>query len=54
VAETRRAYERVIKKNAKNEKLYVDDDPIRFYRVKPAHLDFFEDLAGEVIEYQGP
>lgn len=53
VAETRRAYERVIKKNAKNEKLYVDDDPIRLYRVKPEHLDFFEDLAGEVIEYQG-
>ena len=54
VEETRRAYERVIKRNAKNEKLYIDEDPIRLERVKPEHLDFFEDLAGEVIGYHEP
>ncbi len=47
VEETRRAYERVIKKNVRNEDLY-DEDPMRFFRVKPEHLDFFEDLAREV------
>ena len=51
VEETRRAYERVIKKNARNQKLYVDES-IRLTRVQPGHLDFFEDLAGEVIEYE--
>ena len=51
VEETRRAYERVIKKNAKNEKLYLDES-IRLNRVKSEHLEFFEDLAGEVIEYE--
>ena len=50
VAETRRAYERVIKKNAMNDELTVDD-PIRFRRLKPEHLEFFGDLASEVIEY---
>ena len=49
VEETRRAYERVIKKNAKNEKLYLDDETIRLKGVKPEHLEFFEELAGEVI-----
>ena len=51
VEETRRAYERVIKKNAKNEELYLDDEKIRLNRVQPEHLGFFEDLAGEIIEY---
>ena len=50
IKETRRAYERVIKKNAKNEQLYYDESN-RLKRVKPEHLEFFEDLAGEVIEY---
>ena len=50
VAETRRAYERVIKKNAKNDELTLDE-PTRFRRVKPEHLEFFGDLASEVIEY---
>jgi hypothetical protein len=50
VEETRRAFERVIKKNARNPDLY-DDEPLRLVRVQPEHLKFFEDLAGEIIEY---
>ncbi|NND46600.1 MAG: hypothetical protein HKN55_02945 [Woeseiaceae bacterium] len=49
VAETRRAYERVIKKNAKNPELY-GEDPLRFHRVRPEHLEFFAELAKEIIE----
>jgi len=48
VAETRRAYERVIKKNAKNDEL-VADDPLRFRRVTSEYLEFVGDLAGEVV-----
>ena len=51
VEENRRAIERVIKKNARNPELY-DDEPLRLLRVRPEHLGFFEDLAGEVLEYQ--
>ena len=50
VEENRRAFERVIKKNARNPDLY-DDEPLRLVRVQPEHLDFFEDLAGEIIDY---
>jgi hypothetical protein len=49
VAETRRAFERVIKKNARNEELY-DNETMRLVRLKPEHLDFFGDLVGEVIK----
>ena len=49
VAETRRAYERVIKKNARNPELYADE-PLRLHRIKPGYLEFFAELAGEVIE----
>lgn len=48
VAETRRAYERVIKKNANNPELYADD-PLRLHRVRPEHREFFAELAEEVI-----
>lgn len=51
VEEDRRAIERVIKKNATNPELY-DDEPMRLLRVPPEHLGFFENLAGEVVEYQ--
>ena len=48
VDETRRAYERVIKKNARNEELY-DDESIRLVRLKSEQHEFFEDLVDEVI-----
>ena len=47
----RRAFERVIKKNARNPELYVDE-PTRLIRVQPEHLEFFGELAGKVIEKQ--
>lgn len=50
VEKTRRAYERVIKKNVKNEDLYADE-ALRLVRVRTEHLGFFEDLAGEVIGF---
>lgn len=49
VEETRRAFERVIKKNARNDELY-DEETMRLLRLKPEHVDFFGDLAGEVIK----
>lgn len=45
---TRRAYERVLRKNAKNKEIYADD-PISLVRVRSEHLSFFEELADEVI-----
>lgn len=50
VEETRRAYERVIKKNVKNADLY-SDEPMRLLRVKPEHREFVGDLASEVISF---
>ena len=47
--ETRRSYERVIRKNAKNPELYAED-PMILKRVADEHMGFFEDLAGEVID----
>jgi hypothetical protein len=49
VEETRRAFERVIKKNARNEQLY-DKETIHLVRLKPEHIDFFGDLVDEVIK----
>lgn len=49
VKKTRRAYERVIKKNVRNPDLYFDE-PIKMVRVKPEHLDFVDSLANEVIK----
>lgn len=48
LAETRRAYERVIKKNAKNPEMF-SEDPMILERVGDEHMGFFEDLAKEVI-----
>jgi hypothetical protein len=45
---TRRAYERVIRKHAKNPDLYTDDSLI-LERVREEHLGFFTALAGEVV-----
>lgn len=48
VEKTRRAYERVLRKNARNEDLF-SEDPIRLIRVKPEHRAFVAELAREVI-----
>ncbi len=45
---TRRAYERVIRKNAKNPEMY-SDEPVIFKRLPDQHLSFFEELAEEVV-----
>jgi hypothetical protein len=45
---TRRAYERVIKKNAKNPEMYTEE-PWPLVKVADEHMEFFEDLAEEVI-----
>jgi len=50
VAETRRAYERVIRKNVKDPSLY-SEEPIRMLRLKPEQRELFEDLADEVISF---
>lgn len=49
VEETRRAYERVIKRNAGNEALY-SEEVLRLLRVQPAHLALFRQIAGDVLE----
>lgn len=48
VKETRRAYERVIRKNVKNAALY-SDEPARLIRLTTEQRSFFESLAGEVM-----
>lgn len=48
VEESRRAFERVIRKNARNPELY-DDESMRLVRVEPKHFKFVGDLAGQVI-----
>lgn len=48
VKKTRRAYERVIRKNVKNAALY-SDEPARLVRLTAEHRSFFERLAGEVM-----
>ena len=48
VEKTRRAYERVLRKNVHDENVY-SEDPIRLVRVRAEQLDFFEELADEVI-----
>lgn len=49
VKKTRRAYERVLKRNLENEDV-IGDEIIQMVRVKPEHLGFVEKLAQEVIE----
>ena len=48
VDKTRRAYERVLKKNVRNEEIYAED-PIRLTRLTSEQLEFFSSLADEVI-----
>lgn len=45
---TRRAYERVLKKNVRNEEIYTDE-PISLTRLTPEQFEFFGSLADEVI-----
>lgn len=44
---TRRAYERVLKKNARDPELFADE-PLRLSRVAPEHRGFVERLAAEL------
>ncbi|MBT8067992.1 MAG: hypothetical protein KJO09_12195 [Gammaproteobacteria bacterium] len=48
VKKTRRTYERVIKKHARDPDLF-SDEPLRLRKVAPEHREFVEDLATEVI-----
>ena len=48
VAETRRAYERVIKKYADNEQLYNDSSTV-YVRVRPEHVGLFNEILANVI-----
>ena len=48
VKKTRRAYERVLKKHARDPEVF-SDEPIRLRKVAPEHREFVEDLATEVI-----
>jgi hypothetical protein len=49
---TRRAYERVLKKHAKDPEIYGEDDEyqIRLVRAEGPVLSFLEDVADFVIE----
>ena len=49
VQKTRRAYERVLKKNLENKDV-ISDEPLRMFRLQSEHLAFVEELAGEVID----
>lgn len=53
VDETRRAYERVIRKNAENPELYADEDGVGevFIRVQDSELQLFEDLLGIIVNW---
>ena len=46
--ETRRAHEKVIRKNAKNPEMY-SEDPLVFRRLADEHREFFAELAREII-----
>lgn len=48
VDKTRRAYERVLKKNVRNEEIY-SDEPIVLTRLTPGQFQFFSTLADELI-----
>ena len=49
VQKTRRAYERVLKKNLENEDV-ISEEPLRLFRLQSEHLGFAEELAGKVID----
>lgn len=48
VEESRRAFERVIRKNVNNPELY-DDEKLRLVRIDSEHFEFVGDLAAQVI-----
>lgn len=48
VEETRRAYERVLKKNVRNADIY-DEDPTRMIRLTPEDRSLFEERADKII-----
>ena len=50
VEETRRAYERVLKKNVRNKQIY-DDDPLRMTRMNPEDQSVFEALAEATVAF---
>lgn len=45
VDKTRRAFEKVIKKNVDNDDMY--DDEMMFIRIQPEHYDMFNDVMGD-------
>ena len=49
VAKTRRAYERVLKKNLDNKDV-ISEEPLRLFRLQKEYLPFAEKLAGQVID----
>ena len=49
VEKTRRAYERVLKKNLDNKDV-ISEEPLRLFRLQPEHLAFVGELASEVID----
>jgi hypothetical protein len=53
VDETRRAYERVIRKNANNPELYLEEDgaDVVLVRVQDAELELFEELLNIVVSW---
>ena len=44
---TRRAVEKIIRRNADDEAFYTDDEALHFYRVLPEHLDLLADFLDE-------
>ena len=50
IDETRRAYERVLRKNVGNPEIYAED-PIRLTKLSAGQLGFFEQLADKVISH---
>ncbi len=49
VQKTRRAYERVLKRNLENKDV-ISKEPLRLFRVQPEHRAFVGELASEVID----
>ena len=49
IKETRRAFEKVIKKNSDNDDMYLDDDDMTFIRVRPEHHEMFNDVLNELV-----
>ena len=53
IKETRRAYEKVIRKNADNPELYDENElDIRLVRVQEKEMEFFEELLSQVVDLE--